>query len=118
MNTDTTGTQAPKGYNGWTNYETWCWKLWMDNEEPSYRYACEIADKALAEVSKGKWVDKVFTREETAANKLADRLKSDGEENMPELDGVWFDMLRAAFSEINWYEIAKSLIEAAKERVA
>ena len=24
-------------YNGWTNYETWAVKLWMDNEEGFYR---------------------------------------------------------------------------------
>jgi len=31
-------------YNGWTNYETWAVKLWMDNEEPSYRYWRERAE--------------------------------------------------------------------------
>jgi hypothetical protein len=25
-------------YNGWPNYETWNVMLWMDNEEPAYRY--------------------------------------------------------------------------------
>ena len=27
-----------QGYNGWPNYETWNVMLWMDNEEPAYRY--------------------------------------------------------------------------------
>ncbi len=27
-----------KGYNGWSNYETWNVKLWMDNDEGSYNY--------------------------------------------------------------------------------
>jgi len=25
-------------YNGWTNYQTWAVKLWMDNDEGAYRY--------------------------------------------------------------------------------
>lgn len=25
-------------YNGWSNYETWNVKLWIDNEEGSYDY--------------------------------------------------------------------------------
>ncbi len=24
-------------YNGWTNYETWNFKLWADNDEQTYR---------------------------------------------------------------------------------
>jgi hypothetical protein len=30
-------------YNGWNTYETWAVKLWLDNEEGSYRYWTEQA---------------------------------------------------------------------------
>ena len=33
-------------YNGWTNYETWCVALWIDNEEPTQRYWHEQAQQA------------------------------------------------------------------------
>lgn len=102
-------------YNGWTNYETWVAKLWMDNDESSYRYWQEVADDCLENSSK----DKLFTREENAKAKLADRLKGVHTEQMPELNAsVWSDLLSAAMSEINWYEIAGSLIEDAVERSA
>ncbi|HSG62642.1 MAG TPA: hypothetical protein VLA24_14535 [Pseudomonadales bacterium] len=26
------------GYNGWTNWDTWNVALWIDNDEPTYRY--------------------------------------------------------------------------------
>ena len=26
-----------RGYNGWSNYETWNFKLWLDNDEDTYK---------------------------------------------------------------------------------
>jgi hypothetical protein len=51
-----------------------------------------------------------FTKAERAALTLADRLKEDFEENSPELTGCYADLLSAALSEINWYEIAEHYI--------
>ena len=25
-------------YNGWTNYETWNFKLWLDNDETTHKF--------------------------------------------------------------------------------
>lgn len=101
-----------KTYNGWKNYETWNAKLWMDNDEGSYRYWCERADEAYgnAEASQN------FTREEQAALDLADQLEQefddDAEENgmLPKLNGMYADLMNAALSEINWHEIAEHMI--------
>lgn len=87
-------------YNGWTNYETWNVKLWMDDDEGSNRYWNDTAH-GLKDASDG-----------TA--KLAEHLKSEHEETLPELNGWHADFLRAAFSEVNWYEIAEHLIEDAE----
>ena len=27
-----------RGYNGWSNYETWNFKLWLDNDESVHNY--------------------------------------------------------------------------------
>lgn len=90
-------------YNGWTNYETWVINLWMDNEEGSQRYWQEIA------------TDYFKSDGEDAASGLADRLKEEHEEALPQVEGFAADLLGAAMSEVNWYEIAEHLIEAAKE---
>ena len=84
-----------KQYNGWTNYETWAVALWLDNEEGSQRYWMERAEEYVK-------VDG-----EDAASGLADELKEHHEENNPVPSGTVFsDLMSAALSEVNWYEIA------------
>lgn len=95
-----------KEYNGWTNYETWVVKLWMDNDEGSYNYWQEIAQE-------------YFERDaETASQDLAGLLKEHHEEALPEVNGFAADLLNAAMSEVNWDEIADSLIDDIKAEIA
>ena len=34
-------------YNGWVNRETWCFNLWLSNEQALYARACEAAKLGL-----------------------------------------------------------------------
>jgi hypothetical protein len=91
-------------YNGWTNYETWNWKLWMDDDEGSYDHW----GKVTREVVEGADGD-------TPTYDLSKRLKEDCE-NMKDLMGIdvtgpFADILGAGLSRINWYEIAEHLVE-------
>jgi len=94
-------------YNGWYNYETWVTALWISNEEPSYLYWREQAQKVLNNAEEYS----VFTKTERATLTLADQLKDEHEEEMPKLQGIFSDLLGAAMSEVNWYEIAQHQIE-------
>jgi hypothetical protein len=89
-----------KTYNGWTNYETWAVKLWMDNEEGSYNYWLDEAKQAIRH---GKDKD-------DAIYNLSQTLKECHEEALPELKGFASDLLNAAMSEVDWREIAESLV--------
>jgi hypothetical protein len=66
-----------EGYNGWTNYETWCVSLWIDNEEPSYRHwqavAQECYDDARGTLSANARLTgrEPFTHEERAVLALS-----------------------------------------------
>lgn len=96
-------------YNGWTNYETWAVKLWIDNEELSYRYWTMVS-REVWESSDDRAA--YLSRSESARMQLSDRLKSYHEDSMPDLGAtVWADLLRAGFDSVNWREIANSMLE-------
>lgn len=97
-----------KEYNGWYNYETWVVALWMDNERGSYDQAREQARQAL-EDAKPTYASQTKTQAATCL--LADALKEQHEEALPEVQGFAADLLNAAMSEVDWYEIAEHLIE-------
>jgi hypothetical protein len=84
-------------YNGWTNYETWAVKLWMDNDKGAFHEFQRLATAARSEYE------------------LAQMIKAEHEEVMPELEGFAADLLQAAFGEVNWDEIASYLYEEAHE---
>lgn len=101
-------------YNGWTNYETWVVSLWMDNEKGTYDYWRERAREILADSKPTQY----STGPEMAKAALADTLKIEHEEGLPDLNGFAADLLNAAMSEVNWYEIAEHLIQDVKENAA
>jgi hypothetical protein len=90
-----------KGYNGWSNYETWNVKLWIDNDQGSYELWRERTQEC--------WEANGHDKEDTI-NELARCLKEDHQENMPEVQGTYADLLGAALSEVDWYEIAEAMV--------
>ena len=97
-------------YNGWSNYETWNYKLWMDNEEASYLYWQGQARDVITESEPTS----VLNKHENAAYLLSEQLKAECDEYleqyMPDQASCFADLLNGAVSAINWHEIAVSLI--------
>ena len=95
-------------YNGWTNYETWAVALWLDNEQSSQEYWNEVARECANEAATDG------DKQTDASCYLADQLKEHHELACNELQGVdgtvFADLLNAAISEVNWYEIAKHYV--------
>lgn len=85
--------------------------LWIDNDQGSYHYSREMAETARHEASidNGVW-------SRTAEGLLADGLKEwqeDEREQWARDDApasVFNDLLSAAISEIDWYEIAENYL--------
>ena len=91
-------------YNGWSNYPTWCWKLWIDNDEGSYEYWREQTEDCI----ESSYDD------DDAANCLRAQLESDADDRQAESAGnagPICDILSWAMGAIDWREIADSMIE-------
>lgn len=115
-------------YNGWTNYETWNVKLWMDNEQSSQEYWQAKAQAALQEAINTPSANfrltgvEPFTEQERAVLLLSKQLQSEYEDSMADYQestgrepNVFNDLLNAALYEVNWHEIATSLVDDAVE---
>lgn len=92
-----------KEYNGYTNYETWCISLWIDNDGSSSEIVTNMTKDALKTGS--------------PAYELSHALKDLHENDNPLASdaNVYSDLLQAALSSVNWYEIAENWIENIKE---
>ena len=100
----------PSEYNGWSNYETWNYKMWMDNDGSDYWI--EQAGNLLNQEDPDDALDKI-----EATSMLAGQLKDECDEQleqwMPDQAGPFADMINGSVCSINWHEIAAALIEDA-----
>ena len=85
-----------KTYNGWSTYETWLVNLWLTND---------MQDEDLT----------ASVKEANTTYEAKEILKDYVEERMPEIEGLFADLLRGALSEVNWYEIVKNWREEQDE---
>lgn len=86
-------------YNGWTNYETWVANLWMDGDEAYWR---DGAESCMRTEDNDK---------ESATYTLSQMMRDFYQDCMPDLTGMYADLLGAGLSRINWYEIAKHIVD-------
>lgn len=99
-----------KEYNGWYNFEAWLCSLWIDNDQGLYNYWRQVTDMACRTCNA---LYDSQTDKEAATYWLSERLKEWVEENDP-LSGtanLYADLMGAAISEINFYEIAEHWID-------
>ena len=88
-----------KRYNGWTNYETWNVALWLANEQGSHFHFVERAYALEGET----WA-------------LTKEIEEYVREDAPDLGASTYgDLLGAALSSVNWYAIAESFCETARD---
>ena len=85
-------------YNGWTNYETWSYKLWLDNDYNTYNSITELA------------------KEHENAYDLSCALSDLAITNAPEIhSGFYSDVMYSSIKEVNFLEIAESYLEEVRE---
>lgn len=87
-----------KGYNGWTNYETWNVALWLGNDQGTEDDCLEMTAQARKDGHPR------YALKESLKGYIADM--------MPDLGASMFaDLLQSALDNVNWYEIADHYFE-------
>ena len=94
-------------YNGWSNYETWLITLHIDNDQGLLEMVCDLVR------------DGEFESDMAAGEAIRDWLDDLREEmGVCTEQGMWSDMLRAAFEAVDWREVGEKFRDYVKECAA
>lgn len=86
-------------YNGYSNWETWNVKLWIDNEQGSYDYWHELGQDILRRNTEGR-----------AHGQMVLALENAWDEGLLASDGV-------SWHRVDFHEIADEILEHAQELI-
>jgi hypothetical protein len=87
-------------YNGWTNWETWNFKLWIDSDESAYNAVIELAEDMI----EGENASLDFSKElEAWTDDMRDAVEIES--------GFFADVCNSAIRKVNFYEIAEAYLE-------
>jgi hypothetical protein len=81
--------------------------LWIDNTEHVYNYWKDSAKEAYRKAKNTNLENK----KDEAVYSLAEEMKNYYHETMPQISGVFGDLMNSALQEVNWHEIAKIHVE-------
>ena len=115
-------------YNGWSNYETWNFKLWLDNDQDLHNYIIgeikkikaigyDAETKAIGYDSQTYEVSKFLRSyiDDNVPNLNVSTRSQSVYSSMSDKNGFYQDILNAGLREINTREIAESYLEDLKE---
>ena len=95
-----------KEYNGWSNYETWVFKLWIDNDQELYNDVKSWCSRCYEDNIDSSVM--FFITEKL--KKLAENLALDFNQSI-NYSGLASDLLGRALQRINYNEIARVILK-------
>lgn len=105
-------------YNGWSNYYTWCFKLWIQNDQSLYNNIYSNIETIINNKYRGidapenpdyKILDAMDFLKIIAEEMTLEQYKSEG--------SFTNDLINYALNQINYNEVAKSIIEDIKQEL-
>ena len=128
---------SDKKHNGWTNYQTWNFKTWMENDENDYRTILSKVEKALKELygekdtmrmyaympvhtkMKRKFMQNQFQNlKYRKASTIIENYAWEWVDNVVSTKASFVnDVLRYAINGINFYEIAEDIVDRVEEEI-
>lgn len=103
------------GYNGWTNFETWCASMWITNDAGNYEFWSSRAEEVLRQTFDEKEDDEDETEVRRAASRALAReieqsIADAASEILPEPASMLVDLLGASLLRVDEVEIAEHMI--------
>jgi hypothetical protein len=101
--------EKDRKYNGWSNYETWNFKLWLDNDEESYKRTQRLVKEVLN--TRGVTICSK-SKTDLAVGLLSHSLRELAHNEAPEIQASFYsDVMMASVREVNYHEVAEHLLE-------
>jgi len=92
-------------YNGYTNYETWNFKLWADNDQPTYQNIQSLVKHTLNDKIKLNKTEQIYM--------LSNWLRDYADDKAPEIEASFYsDVMNASIREVDYRQVAEMLLEA------
>jgi hypothetical protein len=117
-----TVTERPdeKGYNGWTNYETWSVALIIDNDERTHSESRAIVRHALRFGKRSEYWAEADRDRYVVADALKEWIERESEDAVEMTDRepfsyLWAQLISAALGEVDWDEIARNYLSELDE---
>lgn len=98
-------------YNGYANYETWNFSLWIDNDQGMHSYIHEYVREMIEEI------DDPSDYQYQVAKFLESFMDEEIAQQTENMTGMLKDLLQGAANIIDYYEIADSVIETVLETI-
>lgn len=97
-------------YNGWSNYETWVVKLWIDNDGYAGGYE-SVGDQA--QYFRDENPDDADAATRALAHWIEDAIDQDidNSDDKALTQGLFADLLGRSLGQVNWSEIAAAYIQ-------
>jgi hypothetical protein len=102
-------------YNGYTNYQTWATAFWIDNDESCPEELLDQIREAIDKPNSNPYMSEESHRRFKAKECVQQFVEETMLADIQGVNGLAFDLLNSAISDIDWYDLAQHYLSTLKE---